>query len=222
VARASSAAVARLITRLNIGGPSIQATHLTTALEPFGFHTRLFHGRLGDGEGDMRYLLAPGADVVFVPTLCRPISPLDDLRSFFRLYRELKRLRPSIVHTHMAKAGLVGRLAAAAYNLTRGSAPHARIVHTYHGHVLEGYFSPAKTAAFIALERMLARVSDVIVAISPAIRRELVEVYRIGRDSQYRVVRLGFNLGDQASHLVSRRLQAGGRSPSRRDWADRR
>ena len=208
MARASSVAVARLITRLNIGGPSIQATHLTDALEPFGFRTRLFHGRLGAGEGDMSYLLKPGADAVFVSTLCRPVSPLDDLRTFFRLYRELKRLRPSIVHTHMAKAGLLGRLAAAAYNLTRGSAPRARIVHTYHGHVLEGYFSSAATSLFVGLERALARVSDAIVAISPAIRHELLEVYRIGRDSQYRVVRLGFNLAPFAAVDAAARAEA--------------
>lgn len=195
----SPVAVARLITRLNIGGPSIQATHLTTALEPFGFRTRLFHGRLGEGEGDMRYLLQPSADVVFVSTLCRPVSPIDDLRSFVRVYRELKRLRPAIVHTHMAKAGLIGRLAARAYNATRGSSPRARIVHTYHGHVLEGYFSSPVTSIFISFERILARLSDAIIAISPAIRRELLEVYRIGRESQYRVVRLGFNLGPFAA-----------------------
>jgi glycosyltransferase involved in cell wall biosynthesis len=147
----------------------------------------------------MRYVLQPGADVVYVSTLCRPVSPLADLRSFVRLYRELKRLQPSVVHTHMAKAGLIGRLAAAAYNATRGSAPRTRIVHTYHGHVLEGYFGGATTAVFIAFERALARVSDAIVAISPAIRRELLEVYRIGRESQYRVVRLGFNLAPFAA-----------------------
>ena len=73
--------VARVITRLNIGGPSIQAARLTTALRPHGFHTTLFHGRLGDGEGDMSYLMPPGADARFIDTLCRPLSPLDDLRT---------------------------------------------------------------------------------------------------------------------------------------------
>ena len=186
--------VARVITRLNIGGPSIQATGLTTALEPFGFQTRLLHGRLGEGEGDMSYLLPPSADARYVSTLRRPIAPLDDVRTLLRLYRELRSLRPSIVHTHMAKAGLLGRLAAVAYNATRGTAPRARIVHTYHGHVLEGYFSPVTSRIFITLERLLARTSDAIVAISPAIRRELVEQYGIGRDRQYRVVPLGFDL----------------------------
>ena len=140
--------VVRVITRLNIGGPSIQATRLTTALEPHGFTTRLLHGRLGDGEGDMSYLIAPGADAAFIPELRRPLSPFHDYRAFVRLYDEIARARPAIVHTHMAKAGLLGRLAAALYNFTRGSAPRARVVHTYHGHVLDGYFSAAKTRLF--------------------------------------------------------------------------
>ena len=202
--------VARVITRLNIGGPSIQATRLATALRPLGFETRLLHGRLGDGEGDMSYLMPPGADTAFIPTLCRPLSPLDDLRTLVRLYREFKQLRPLVVHTHMAKAGLLGRLAAAAYNLTRDSAPRARVVHTYHGHVLDGYFSPLMTTVFITLERIVARITDAIVAISPAIRGELLQTYRIGRDDQYRVVPLGFDLSafteiDNAARAEARR-----------------
>ena len=77
--------IARVITRLNIGGPSIQATRLTTALEPYGFSTTLLHGRLGEGEGDMSYLLPASADARYVATLCRPLSPLDDLRTLIRL-----------------------------------------------------------------------------------------------------------------------------------------
>ena len=147
----------------------------------------------------MSYLIAPGARALYLDTLRRPLSPLDDLRTVLRLYRELRRARPAIVHTHMAKAGMLGRLAAAAYNLTRGGAPRARVIHTYHGHVLEGYFSPLMTRLFITLERMLARLSDVIVAISPAIERELRDGFRIGRAGQYRVVPLGFDLGEFAA-----------------------
>ena len=191
--------VVRVITRLNIGGPSIQATRLTTALEPHGFTTRLQHGRLGDGEGDMSYLIAPGADAAFIPELRRPLSPFHDYRAFVRLYDEIARARPAIVHTHMAKAGLLGRLAAALYNFTRGSAPRARVVHTYHGHVLEGYFSAFMTTVFITLERMLAGASDAIVAISPAIRDELLDRHHIGVASQYRVVPLGFDLAPFAA-----------------------
>ena len=191
--------VVRVITRLNIGGPSIQATRLTNALDRDGFHTTLIHGRLGDGEGDMSYLIAPGSHAIHVPTLCRPLSPLNDVRTLFRLYGEIKRARPLIVHTHMAKAGLLGRLAAALYNAMRGPAPRARVVHTYHGHVLEGYFSPLMTSIFIGLERLLARASDRIIAISPAIERDLRDTFQIGRADQYRIVPLGFDLSEFAA-----------------------
>ena len=192
------ARVARVITRLNIGGPSIQAVRLTTALTDH-YATTLFHGRLGEGEGDMSYLIPTGADARFIDTLCRPLSPLDDLRTLAKLYREFRVLRPAIVHTHMAKAGMLGRVAALAYNLTRGRAPRARVVHTYHGHVLDGYFSKFATAVFIGIERMLATISDRIVAISPAIRGELLDTYGIGRGGQYRVVPLGFDLAPFAA-----------------------
>jgi glycosyltransferase involved in cell wall biosynthesis len=195
----TAAPIVRVITRLNIGGPSIQATRLTGALDAHGFSTTLIHGRLGDGEGDMSYLIAPGARAIYLDSLRRPLSPLADLRALLRLYRELQRARPAIVHTHMAKAGMLGRVAAAAYNMTRGAAPRARVIHTYHGHVLDGYFSPLMTTVFITLERMLARVSDCIVAISPAIERELRDGFRIGRGAQYRVVPLGFDLGEFAA-----------------------
>lgn len=200
--------VARVITRLNIGGPSIQATRLTAALADHGWHTRLFHGQLGDGEGDMSYLLAPDADAVFIDTLRRPLSPVADLRTLWWLYRQLREWRPAIVHTHMAKAGMLGRLAAAAYNLTRGSSPRAKVVHTYHGHVLDGYFSPLMTTVFITLERALARLSNAIIAISPAIRDELQGTYRIGRPSQYRVVPLGFDLAPFAAVDAAARADA--------------
>lgn len=199
--------VVRVITRLNIGGPSIQATRLS-ALDRDGFSTTLIHGRLGDGEGDMRYLIAPESRAIYVDTLCRPLSPLDDLRTLIRLTRELRAIRPRIVHTHMAKAGLLGRLAAAAYNATRGGAPRAKVIHTYHGHVLEGYFSPLMTRLFVGLEQLLARVSDAIVAISPTIERELRDQFGIGRASQYRVIPLGFDLAPFAAINDATRIRA--------------
>jgi glycosyltransferase involved in cell wall biosynthesis len=200
--------VVRIITRLNIGGPSIQATHLTSALEGHGFTTTLVHGRLGEAEGDMSYLIAPGSRARYLDTLRRPLSPLNDLRALLRVYGELTRARPAIVHTHMAKAGLIGRAAAALYNLTRGRSQRARVVHTYHGHVLEGYFSAAMTSVFITLERLLARTTDRIVAISPAIERELRDDFRIGRAGQYRVVPLGFDLSAFAAVDDAARVQA--------------
>jgi glycosyltransferase involved in cell wall biosynthesis len=187
--------VLRLITRLNIGGPSIQAIALSDQLTARGFTTRLVHGALGNGEGDMRYLLRPSASVEYVPSLRRDIAPASDVRAFGRVLGMIREFRPQIVHTHMAKAGAIGRLAALAYNRTSGRTARVKLVHTYHGHVLEGYFGAGTTAVFVGIERLLANATDRIVAISPAIRDELLLQHRIGRPEQYRVVPLGFDLG---------------------------
>lgn len=192
--------VVRVITRLNIGGPSIQAIRLTTDLPALGYSTTLVHGQLGEGEGDMRQLMsAAGSDLRYIPALRRQIHPLDDLRAFIAIFNLLRRLRPDIVHTHMAKAGLLGRFAAIVYNHTAGRSKRARIIHTYHGHVLEGYFSIWKTRLFIGLERALARGTDVLIAISPRIRDELVERFRIGSTSQFQIVPLGLDLASLAA-----------------------
>jgi glycosyltransferase involved in cell wall biosynthesis len=189
-----SVPVVRVITRLNIGGPSIQAVTLSERLDAHGFHTHLVHGRIGAGEGDMSYLLPAGARVTYLPQLQRSVTPAQDAVVLRRLYGLLCDVRPAIVHTHMAKAGALARAAAALYNRTAGRSAPARVIHTYHGHVLEGYFGRARTAAFIAAERGLARVTDRIVAISPRIRDELLRDYGIGRASQYSVIPLGFDL----------------------------
>ena len=186
--------VLRLITRLNIGGPSIQAITLSERLGPRGFTTRLVHGSLGDGEGDMRYLLSADTPVENLPSLRRELAPGDDYRAFVRISAILREFRPHIVHTHMAKAGAIGRMATALYNRSQPMSGRTRVVHTYHGHVLDGYFSPAKTTLFVGIERWLARSTDRIVAISPEIRDELLRDHHIGRDEQYRVVPLGFDL----------------------------
>lgn len=201
--------VARIITRLNIGGPSIQAVTLSEQLEAFGFTTLLLHGRLGAGEGDMSYLLdGTGVRATCLPTMQRPIAPLGDVAAMTRIYRTLCAFRPAIVHTHMAKAGTLGRTAAMLYNRTAGRGSPARVVHTYHGHVLEGYFGTAKTNLFLRTERALARITDRIVAISPRVKGELVDELRIGAASQYVVIPLGFNLDALARVDAAARLAA--------------
>lgn len=192
--------VLRIITRLNIGGPSLQATRLTTDLRPLGYETALAYGRVADGEGEMRDLLAPEeTGVHYIDDLCRPITPADDWRAFRRIGALLREFQPAIVHTHMAKAGLLGRLATVLYNRNAGRGRPARIIHTYHGHVLEGYFSPVMTATLIRTERWLARRTDALVAISPRIRDELVDRFRIAPLSRFHVVPLGFDLAPLAA-----------------------
>src|SRR5206468_5904255 len=116
--------IVRIITRLNIGGPAIQAIEMSARLESAGYHTLLVHGRLGAAEGDMRYLIP--ADRSFeeseMPALRREVAPLADSEALIRLVGLLRRFRPAIVHTHMAKAGTIGRAAALIYNATAGRA----------------------------------------------------------------------------------------------------
>jgi len=125
----------------------------------------------------------------------------------------LRGWRPQIVHTHMAKAGTLGRIATVAYNATAGRRAPARIVHTYHGHVLEGYFSARITRLVLGVERILARHTDAIVAISPRVREELVDTYHIGRAAQYRVIPLGFDL-DAFARIVEQNPTSFLRTPT--------
>ena len=200
--------VVRVITRLNVGGPSIQASTLSHRLRGRGFETLLVHGQLGAGEADMRYMIDDEARTRYLPALRRRLSPAHDGLALAQLIDLFRDMRPDIVHTHMAKAGTLGRLAAAAYNQTAGRRHRARVVHTYHGHVLEGYFSAGVARAFTAAERQLARLTDAIVAISPQIRDELLIEHRIGRADQYRVVPLGFDLSALSAIDAAARARA--------------
>jgi glycosyltransferase involved in cell wall biosynthesis len=187
--------VARIITRLNIGGPAIQAIDLSRALHAEGFDTRLFYGQLDAGEGDMTHLLPTDTiDTRLVDGLRRPVSPGHDIRALGQLYGELRRWQPDIVHTHTAKAGALGRLAALAYNRTSGRRRHARLVHTYHGHVFEGYFGSRSTQLFLGVERWMGHRTDALIAISPEIRNDLLHTFKVAREDQVRLIPLGFDL----------------------------
>jgi glycosyltransferase involved in cell wall biosynthesis len=200
--------VLRVITRLNVGGPSIQAITLADRLTSRGFETLLLHGQLDAGEGDMRYLLPPAVTVTHLPSLRRPLAPMHDAAALGQLLDVMRDFRPQILHTHTAKAGTLGRLAAAIYNRTTGRGRRVRVVHTYHGHVLDGYFSARKTRLFLAIERALAHATDRIVAISPSIRQQLLDDYHIGRANQYTIVPLGFDLSPFAAIDENARAEA--------------
>ena len=187
--------IARIITRLNVGGPAIQAIEMSARLESIGYHTLLVHGRVGADEGDMQYLVPsdPPFELTMVPSLRREVAPIRDALAVTRVLQLLTRFRPSIVHTHMAKAGTVGRVAALAYNAAVGRRERARLVHTYHGHVLDGYFSRATARAFAAIERALARHTDALVAVSETVREDLRRDHGIDA-RRFPVVPLGFDL----------------------------
>ncbi len=181
--------VLRVIARLNIGGPAIQAISLTRLLEPRGYATTLVRGTEHPGEGSMDDLAEQlGVEPVRVPSLQRNPG-LHDLRALIALFFVIARERPEIVHTHAAKAGTLGRLAA----LAAPGRSRRVLVHTFHGHSLSGYFSSRTTRAFLAIERFLARRTTRLIAVSEEVRDELVDM-EVAPAESFEVVRLGFDL----------------------------
>jgi glycosyltransferase involved in cell wall biosynthesis len=182
--------LARIISRLNIGGPAIQAITLTERLSPLGYDTTLIRGREDPDEGTMDYLAHDlGVTPVLVPSLRRNPG-LHDLSALAGLIRTLRAQPPRIVHSHAAKAGTLGRLAAL---LAFPSARRPILVHTFHGHSLSGYFSRVHNATFLRIERFLARRTDGLIAVSAEVRDELAELGVASRD-EFVVVPLGFDL----------------------------
>lgn len=179
--------VLRLFSRLNIGGPSLHVILLTAGLNGRGYQTRLFVGEEGSGEGNLiKEAHDRGVSVERLPTLGREIRPLADLRSVYALYRIMSAYRPHIVHTHTSKAGFVGRVAARLAGVPV-------IVHTYHGHVLRGYFGRSRTRLFLAVEKHLGKTTRALVAVSEAVRADLVHL-NVAPPHKIRVIPLGLDL----------------------------
>jgi len=188
--------VLRLIARLNMGGPALHVTYLTRGLASRGYQTTLVAGSLARGESSMSFVADElGVKIVPIRQLHREVSPLYDALAVLRLVRLIREFRPQILHTHTAKAGAVGRIAA----VLAGPARPPILVHTFHGHVLRGYFSPASAAVFRALERTLARVTTRLVAVSPEVRDDLVGL-GIAPAERFSVIRLGLDLESRVAN----------------------
>lgn len=185
--------ILRVVSRLNIGGPAIHVALLTKGLNSKRFQNYLVTGTPSPHEGDMSYLFRDYNNEIFVlPTLHREIDLITDFRTVISLYRLMRRIRPHIVDSHTAKAGFTTRIAASCLRLFSKNGP--LMVHTFHGNVFKGYFRKSKSLAYIGIERVLARLTDVIIAISPAQKEELVHTYRIASDEKVKVVPLGLEL----------------------------
>lgn len=185
--------VLRVITRLNVGGPTKHVSWLSSGLEQAGWSNLLVCGVVEDGEDDMaEFAFAHGLEVKYLKSLKRSIDFSNDLLAIKELYKLLCEFKPSIVHTHMSKAGMVGRAAVMYYNLLHRK--KIKAVHTFHGHTFHGYFSPAKEMFFLWIERFLARFgTDAIITISPQQQAEILGTYKVGSKSQHRQINLGID-----------------------------
>jgi glycosyltransferase involved in cell wall biosynthesis len=179
----------RVIARLNVGGPAMHVVNATRALNEGPWRTRLIAGSVPPTEGDMSYYAAErGVEPTILPEMSREISVLDDFRALVALWRLFRRERPTVVHTHTAKAGTLGRLAA----ILAGVPVR---VHTFHGHVLGGgYFSRWKTRLFLEIERQLARGTTRLVVLTQRQAREMSEALRVAPRAKFEVIPLGLEL----------------------------
>ncbi len=188
--------VLRVIARMNVGGPAWQVSVLTRGLENDEFTSQLVCGEISEGEADFLALRAPELEVTRIRTLGRSLNAFDDIRAFWQLARIMRKTKPHIVHTHTAKAGVLGRVAA----ILTGVPVR---VHTFHGHVLHGYFSPMVTRVFIVIERVLGRFTHGIVSVGSQVRDDLLAV-GIGTPEKYTVIAPGVARSEPVSRDVAR------------------
>jgi glycosyltransferase involved in cell wall biosynthesis len=179
--------VLRIINRLNLGGPTYNAAYLSKFLEP-EFETLLVSGMKDDAEESSEYIVK-NLDLhpVYIPEMYRELHPFRDYKSYYKLRKLIEEFKPDIVHTHAAKAGAVGRLAAIHSGVKV-------IIHTFHGHVFHSYFSPLKTRMFLEIERYLAKRTTKIVTLSDIQKEELSTQFRVAPAEKFEIIPLGFDL----------------------------
>jgi len=185
---------------MNVGGPAWQVSVLTRGLDVDRFQTRLVIGEVGAGEADFVELRDPDLSFVKIPELGRSVRFGDDLRAFLAVCRVIRDFRPDIVHTHTTKAGVLGRIAAVCCRVPVR-------VHTFHGHLLHGYFSRVASRVLVRFERALAHGTTALVSVGSQVRDDLLTA-GIGQPGQYTVISPGVAVGNPHGR-ESARVQMG-------------
>ena len=203
--------IVHVIARLNVGGAALHVLQLAHEQAQRGHDVVVVAGTLAAGEESMEYVADDlGVELHRLPVLQRELSPRADSAAILALRRIIRERRPSVLHTHTAKAGATGRLAA----LTSGHARPRAVVHTYHGHVLSGYFSRRWERVFRLIERTLAYASGKLIAVSEEVRDDLVR-FGVAPADRFAVVPYGFDLpgwneaDDESRRELRREIGAG-------------
>ena len=173
--------VMQVIARMNVGGPAVLVADLMRSLDPQSFSTALVTGYCDENESDYLDKVAQDVVAIRLTGLGRSVSLLKDLGAFFLLIKEIRNFKPDVIHTHTAKAGVLGRLAGLI------ARPQAKRVHTFHGHLLHGYFSPRKTRLVILLEKLLGLFTYKFIAIGNVVKNDLVRA-GVAQDSKFEVI----------------------------------
>jgi glycosyltransferase involved in cell wall biosynthesis len=171
----------QVIARMNVGGPAVLVADLIRSVDKQKFEQVLVTGYCDENESDYLDEVATDIKAVRIAGLGRSVSVMNDLLALTGLIREIKRFDPDVIHTHTAKAGVLGRLAALI------AKPSALRVHTYHGHLLHGYFGASKTRLVIVIEKFLSRISHDLISIGTNVMKDLLSV-GIGAPSKFHVI----------------------------------
>ena len=177
---ASQVKVMQIIARMNVGGPAVIVAELMRGLDKSAFEQILVTGFCDENEADYLDTVAKDIKATRIAGLGRSVSLIADLKAFFGLVSLIRKYRPDVIHTHTAKAGVLGRLA----SLLAGRG--AVRVHTFHGHLLHGYFNSVVTKVVILIEKFFAARTSVLIAIGSKVKDELISS-GIGRSDKYRV-----------------------------------
>lgn len=186
-----------VVARMNVGGPAVLVADLMRSVDPNRFKQLLVTGYCDENESDYLEEVASDIKAIRIAGLGKSISLKKDLRAFNRLIHEIKEFDPDVIHTHTAKAGVLGRIAGLI------AKPTAKRVHTYHGHLLQGYFSKGKTRLIIFIEKFLAWISNGLISIGTNVMNDLLQV-GIGTESKFRVIFPGLQGFDAMAKVQAR------------------
>lgn len=188
--------VLRVITRLNVGGPSKQILTLSSLFDGKEFEQLIVMGRILESEVEID--LSSLGSVTRISSLQRGFNPINDLRSVLQIASLLRQYKPDVIHTHLSKAWALTILAK---NL---SGAKCKVIHTFHGHILHSYFSKWKILILNLIQRFLASNSDYLVAVNDITKKELIAA-RIGSEEKFEVIYPGFKALEHHSKINARR-----------------
>ena len=176
--------VLHIITRMNTGGPAVFLDHLSKSMADLGTKSIIAYGYCESNETDYTDTHKLNADLIKVKSLHRSLSPISDIRSFFQLRKIIKTQKPDLVNTHTSKAGVLARLATKSVNRK------TPVVHTFHGHLIYGYFARYKSIVFTLIEKIMSRFTNVAVAVTAETKNSLTKL-GIGRNLHWCVIQIG-------------------------------
>jgi glycosyltransferase involved in cell wall biosynthesis len=170
--------VMRIIARMNVGGPAVQVSGLMRGFNKVDFDHHLYTGYCATDEADYLETVATDVQAIRIDGFGRRVSLGGDIKAFSALVKEIRKFKPDVIHTHTAKAGFLGRIASII-----SLQPSIR-VHTFHGHLLNGYFGSFKRLLVVIAEKILARLTDQLLAVGDKVRQDLL-IAGIGKKEKF-------------------------------------